>query len=132
MALAVRVEKNSKVRSARKFKFLKIAKNDRKGSKFEICHYYFKRSSQALKYTHCPILSCLWHFFRILCRFLCFWFFQILPTILSASRFAVNTNSYTIGCCMKNIEYRVTKIWQLVYKWYGKTLKPFLLLYLFL
>ena len=70
-------------------------------------------------------------FLRILCWFLCFWFFQILPTILSAGTVAVNTNSYTIGCCMKSIEYRVTKIWQLVFKWYGKNLKPFLLVYLF-
>ena len=42
--------------------FSKITKNDKKGSKFEICHYYFKSSSQALKYTHCPIFSYLLQF----------------------------------------------------------------------
>ena len=100
-------------------------------SQFEIFHSYLESSLYALKCTLFPIFSDLWHFLRILCRFLCFWFFQILPTILSAGTVAVNTNSYTIGCCMKSIEYRVTKIWQLVFKWYGKNLKPFLLVYLF-
>ena len=56
--------------------FSKITKNVKKGSKFEFCHSYFKSSSQALKCTHCPIFSYLWHFLRILCRFLCFWFFK--------------------------------------------------------
>ena len=111
--------------------FSKITKNVKKGSKFEICHLYFKSSSYTLKYTICPIFSCLSHFLRILCQFLCFWFFQILPTILSLSTIADNTNIYTIGCCIKNIEYWVTKIWQLVYKWYRKILKPFLQLYIF-
>ena len=111
--------------------FSKITKNVKKGSKFEICHLYFKNGSQALKYTHCPIFNYLLHFLMILCRFLCFWFFQILPTILSAGKVYVNTNSYTIGCCMKSIEYRVTKIWQLDFKCYRKSLKAFLLVYLF-
>ena len=69
--------------------FSKITKNVKKGSKFEICHSYFESSSQASKYTHCLIFSYLWHFLRILCWFLCFWFFQILPTILSAGTVAV-------------------------------------------
>ena len=109
--------------------FSKITKNVKKRSKFKFCHLYFKSSSQASKYTHCPIFSYLWHFLRILCRFLCFWFFQILPTIFNVFIIVVNTSCYTIGCCIKNIVVRVTKIWQFVYKWCKKT--SFLLLNLF-
>ena len=132
LALALRVEQNFKVQSARKFQFLKNRNKSKKGQNLRFIIHILKLASKLGIEIH-PLsnFQLFMTFFRILCRFLCLWFLKILPTILSAGTVAVNTNSYTIGCCMKSIEYRVTKIWQLDFKWYGKSLKAFLLVYLF-